>query len=205
MVMVTSLANVTHSRNTKIKPLQGYSLILFLLVCLTCWNSFCYSGRIHPQCPETYIGKNLKGTSVLETTYEGTTPEEQDASCCEKCFKSTSCEFWVRNKSGTCWLRKRFSGMEINASYRSAFGRKSGHRSGAAGKTVGLENGMLVFLYSRKLNKYLLSKKNQTTGGLTWSSTKSDVESDYGWFIEWTNFLNNRQVICFRSPCMFSS
>ena len=45
------------------------------------------------------------GQDVGQTTYEGTTAEDQDASCCAACEAEPACEFWVRATDNSALLQ----------------------------------------------------------------------------------------------------
>eukprot|EP00927_Polykrikos_kofoidii_P055662 TRINITY_DN49882_c0_g1_i1.p1 TRINITY_DN49882_c0_g1~~TRINITY_DN49882_c0_g1_i1.p1 ORF type:complete len:562 (-),score=68.31 TRINITY_DN49882_c0_g1_i1:63-1748(-) len=61
------------------------------------------------------VAGNLIGADVSVTSYEGTTEDEKDASCCAKCNAEPSCTFWVRRVSERqCWLKKQFERLDTS-------------------------------------------------------------------------------------------
>ena len=68
-----------------------------------------FLAQLAPPC--VALHEEMGGVDVEATTYSGTTEQEQDQSCCDKCTEHPDCEFWVRNTEGhNCWLKKDFNG-----------------------------------------------------------------------------------------------
>ena len=69
------------------------------------------------------LHEEMGGADVEMVTYSGTTEQEQDQSCCDKCTEHPDCEFWVRNTEGpNCWLKKDFNGaLSASTNRRGSF------------------------------------------------------------------------------------